>query len=505
MAQTLSSQRILARSSIPHQQVPICAILFCVQTKNQPDPEVLLIENVQYNHSGWYTCFVGNSFGDDHTSAWLTVVPEATVASNHQSTIVAIVIGCCCFLVLAFVVLTGFCVYRRKLLQETPAKRKEPLIRVMPQVRIEGGNRRVMSDISLSEYEIPLDEEWEFPRDKLKIGEPLGEGAFGVVIAAEATGITGDKQRTITVAVKKLKCDATDRELADLVQEMEMMKIIGRHRNIINLLGCCTQSGPLFVIVEFAPHGNLRDFLKSRRLDLPPGCNTGLVRRPNHNKSLSFRDLVSFGYQVARGMEYLASRMCIHRDLAARNVLVGDEYIVKIADFGLTRNIPSQDYYRKTTDGRLPVKWMAPEALFDRKYTVKSDVWSYGVLLWEIFSLGGNPYPSVPVEMLFDLLRDGHRMERPLHSSLEIYNLMLECWHENPGQRPSFTDLKDDLDRILALSVAEDYLDLDPLVGILQIPLDLGVDSPTISNHTTDSQYSTMTTSSTASSHHGDH
>ncbi|ELT89076.1 hypothetical protein CAPTEDRAFT_135177, partial [Capitella teleta] len=105
--------------------------------------------------------------------------------------------------------------------------------------------------------------------------------------------------------------------------------------------------------------------------------------------------------------------------------------------------------------GRLPVKWMAPEALFDRKYTVKSDVWSYGVLLWEIFSLGGNPYPSVPVEMLFDLLRDGHRMERPLHSSLEIYNLMLECWHENPGQRPSFTDLKDDLDRILALSVAE--------------------------------------------------
>jgi serine/threonine protein kinase len=167
--------------------------------------------------------------------------------------------------------------------------------------------------------------------------------------------------------------------------------------------------------VEFAPHGNLRDFLKSRRLDLPPGCNTGLVRRANLNHSLSFRDLVSFGYQVARGMEYLASRMvsylevlrllpshlffqCIHRDLAARNVLVGEEYILKIADFGLTRNIPSQDYYRKTTDvrglnwyldemltnniilqGRLPVKWMAPEALFDRKYTVKSDVYATAI------------------------------------------------------------------------------------------------------------------------------
>jgi serine/threonine protein kinase len=155
--------------------------------------------------------------------------------------------------------------------------------------------------------------------------------------------------------------------------------------------------------------------------------------------------------------------MCIHRDLAARNVLISEDFVVKIADFGLTRNIFNTDYYRKTTDGRLPVKWMAPEALFDRKYTTKSDVWSYGVLLWEIFTLGGTPYPSVPVEKLFGLLRDGHRMEKPPHSSLELYNMMLECWHDSPGHRPSFSDLVADLDRILAVCVSEAYLDLAPI------------------------------------------
>lgn len=177
----------------------------------------------------------------------------------------------------------------------------------------------------------------------------------------------------------------------DLVSEMEMMKMIGKHINIINLIGCCTQDGPLYVVVEYAPYGNLRDFLRQHRPSA--GYEPVICQDKKEKKTLTQKDLVSFAYQVARGMEYLASRrvifklfkfsenllisfvfQCIHRDLAARNVLVSEDYVLKIADFGLARDIHCHDYYRKTTDGRLPVKWMAPEALFHRVYTTQSDV-----------------------------------------------------------------------------------------------------------------------------------
>ena len=206
------------------------------------------------------------------------------------------------------------------------------------------------------------------------------------------------------VAVKMLKEGHTDTEMIDLVSEMDMMKVIGRHMNIINLLGVCTQDGPLYVIVEFAEHGNLRDFLRKHR----PA--SGYERANGEKPPLTEKQLVSFARQIAKGMEYLGSKKCIHRDLAARNVLVAEGFVLKIADFGLARDVHSNDYYRKMGDGRLPVKWMAPEALFHRRYTIQSDVWSFGILLWEIMTLGGTPYPSVPsIEKLFQLLREGHR------------------------------------------------------------------------------------------------
>ncbi|CAG2245025.1 Fibroblast growth factor receptor,Fibroblast growth factor receptor 3,Fibroblast growth factor receptor 1-A,Tyrosine-protein kinase receptor Tie-1,Fibroblast growth factor receptor 4,Vascular endothelial growth factor receptor 3,Proto-oncogene tyrosine-protein kinase receptor Ret,Fibroblast growth factor receptor homolog 2,Fibroblast growth factor receptor 1,Myoblast growth factor receptor egl-15,Fibroblast growth factor receptor homolog 1,Fibroblast growth factor receptor 2 [Mytilus edulis] len=149
--------------------------------------------------------------------------------------------------------------------------------------------------------------------------------------------------------------DATDRELTDLMQEMEVMKLIGCHENIINFLGCCTQNGPLYVLVELAPHGNMRDYLRSRRPHNSAGYKKQDLEKGSF-KPLTEKDLISYAYQIARGMEYLAYRKCIHRDLAARNVLVAED-VLKIEILG-----------------RLPVKWMAPEALFDRKYTSKSDV-----------------------------------------------------------------------------------------------------------------------------------
>lgn len=156
----------------------------------------------------------------------------------------------------------------------------------------------------MSEYELPVDSDWEIPRDMLCLGKDLGEGAFGKVVKAEAMNLVKLGSVNI-VAVKMLKEGHSDAEMMDLVSEMEMMKMIGKHINIINLLGCCTQGGPLFVVVEYAPYGNLRDFLRQHRPS--SGCENSIGDQ-KEKKTLTQKDLVSFAYQVARGMEYLASR-----------------------------------------------------------------------------------------------------------------------------------------------------------------------------------------------------
>ncbi|TKS87197.1 Fibroblast growth factor receptor 3 [Collichthys lucidus] len=328
-----------------------------------------------------------------------------------------------------------------------------PLVRI---ARLSSSDGPMLANVS--ELELPSDPKWEFPRTRLTLGKPLGEGCFGQVVMAEAVGIDKEKpNKPLTVAVKMLKDDATDKDLSDLVSEMEMMKMIGKHKNIINLLGACTQDGPLYVLVEYASKGNLREYLRARR---PPGMDYSFDTCKIPDEQLTFKDLVSCAYQVARGMEYLASQKCIHRDLAARNVLVTEDNVMKIADFGLARDVHNIDYYKKTTNGRLPVKWMAPEALFDRVYTHQSDVWSYGVLLWEIFTLGGSPYPGIPVEELFKLLKEGHRMDKPANCTHELYMIMRECWHAVPSQRPTFRQLVEDHDRVLSMTSTDEYLDL---------------------------------------------
>ncbi|RZF43116.1 hypothetical protein LSTR_LSTR001294 [Laodelphax striatellus] len=452
--------------------------------------EILQLNNITFEDEGWYTCVASNGLGFTHASAYLQVVDELpstqVVLAPHSKLVnILAVVLCVMFLVCVCIVMNIFRRLKREKLKKLLAietaravigtqwtkkiivekqtlSNEENSLLMMPVVKIEKQKSRAKLDSSsMSEYELPLDSEWEFPRESLSLSRTLGEGAFGKVIKADALGIIQQGVSNV-VAVKMLKEGHTDAEMMDLVSEMEMMKMIGKHRNIINLLGCCTQDGPLFVIVEYALHGNLRDFLRQHRPSSGYEPAIGGHQDIKDRTSLTQKDLVSFAYQVARGMEYLASRRCIHRDLAARNVLVSDNYILKIADFGLARDIHTQDYYRKTTDGRLPVKWMAPEALFHRVYTTQSDVWSYGVLLWEIMTLGGTPYPSVPsMEKLFQLLRSGHRMEKPPCCSLEIYLLMRDCWSYQPNERPKFEELVEDLDRILTVTANKEYLDLE--------------------------------------------
>uniref|UniRef100_A0A669DR47 Fibroblast growth factor receptor n=1 Tax=Oreochromis niloticus TaxID=8128 RepID=A0A669DR47_ORENI len=441
--------------------------------------EVLYLPNVTFEDAGEYTCLAGNSIGISYHTAWLTVLPalEKTPESISPD-YVEIAIYCAgVFLIACMVGIVVVCRMRNtakkpdfggqpavhKLTKQIPLRRQvsadssssmnssTPLVRITTR-------RSSAHDEPIPEYDLPEDPRWEFPRDRLTLGKPLGEGCFGQVVMAEALGIDKDKPKeAVTVAVKMLKDDATEKDLSDLVSEMEMMKMIGKHKNIINLLGACTQDGPLYVIVEYASKGNLREYLRARR---PPGMEYSYDIARVSDEQLTFKDLVSCTYQVARGMEYLASQKCIHRDLAARNVLVTESNIMKIADFGLARDVHNIDYYKKTTNGRLPVKWMAPEALFDRVYTHQSDVWSFGVLMWEIFTLGGSPYPGIPVEELFKLLKEGHRMDKPGNCTNELYMMMKDCWHAISSQRPTFKQLVEDLDRILTLSTNEEYLDL---------------------------------------------
>lgn len=451
---------------------------------NITDPHILVIDNVTEADEAWYSCIVGNSLGVSYRSAYLTVLPlpdesdpepSELLSKLENSPFLILFIALSIFIPMCVIIGIIICKYKysekkiylknshmivsKKVILET--REDDGTTSVVPFVKIDYNMVFSNDRNSVPEYELPLDPAWEFPRERLIIGHMLGEGAFGKVVRADAFGLNGNDGST-TVAVKMLKDAHSDSEMAVLVSEMEMMKIIGRHMNIVSLLGCCTD-GQLFVIVEYAAKGNLRDYLRAHRhssgYEQPIGANT-------NSTTLSLKDLVSFAYQAARGMEYLASKKCIHRDLAARNVLLTDDDVIKIADFGLARDIHGNDYYKKTTGGVLPIKWMAPEALYDRIFTCESDVWSFGILMWEIMTLGGSPYPTIPYEKLYQKLKEGHRMAKPDHCPMNMYLLMRDCWMDDPDERPSFAEIAKLLDRILLESLERTYLELDfPIIS----------------------------------------
>nr|XP_060618449.1 angiopoietin-1 receptor [Anolis sagrei ordinatus] len=273
----------------------------------------------------------------------------------------------------------------------------------------------------------------------IKFQDVIGEGNFGQVLKAR---IKKDGLR-MDAAIKRMKEYASKDDHRDFAGELEVLCKLGHHPNIINLLGACEHRGYLYLAIEYAPHGNLLDFLrKSRVLETDPA----FAIANSTASTLSSQQLLHFAADVARGMDYLSQKQFIHRDLAARNILVGENYVAKIADFGLSRG---QEVYVKKTMGRLPVRWMAIESLNYSVYTTNSDVWSFGVLLWEIVSLGGTPYCGMTCAELYEKLPQGYRLEKPLNCDDEVYDLMRQCWREKPYERPSFAQILVSLNRML--------------------------------------------------------
>ncbi|XP_076249168.1 tyrosine-protein kinase transmembrane receptor Ror [Calliopsis andreniformis] len=273
----------------------------------------------------------------------------------------------------------------------------------------------------------------QFTTNNVVLLQELGEGAFGKVYKGELQ--TGNKcESPIYVAVKTLKENASPKTQSDFKREVDLMTDL-RHPNIICLLGVILKGEPMCMLFEYMTQGDLHEFLicHSPRSDVPLNNSSG--------KILEQPEFLHIALQIASGMEYLASHHYVHRDLAARNCLVGDNLTVKISDFGLSRDIYSSDYYRVQSKSLLPVRWMPPESIVYGKFTTESDVWSFGVVLWEIYSYGLQPYYGYNNQEVIDMIRSRQLLPCPEDCPTMIYSLMIECWHEVANRRPQFPEI----------------------------------------------------------------
>nr|ABX82702.1 BCR/ABL fusion protein isoform X3 [Homo sapiens] len=260
----------------------------------------------------------------------------------------------------------------------------------------------------------PNYDKWEMERTDITMKHKLGGGQYGEVYE----GVW--KKYSLTVAVKTLKEDTM--EVEEFLKEAAVMKEI-KHPNLVQLLGVCTREPPFYIITEFMTYGNLLDYLRE--------CN---------RQEVNAVVLLYMATQISSAMEYLEKKNFIHRDLAARNCLVGENHLVKVADFGLSR-LMTGDTYTAHAGAKFPIKWTAPESLAYNKFSIKSDVWAFGVLLWEIATYGMSPYPGIDLSQVYELLEKDYRMERPEGCPEKVYELMRACWQWNPSDRPSFAEI----------------------------------------------------------------
>ncbi|XP_033122318.1 muscle, skeletal receptor tyrosine protein kinase-like [Anneissia japonica] len=276
----------------------------------------------------------------------------------------------------------------------------------------------------------PRLETFEYPRNDVIYIKDIGEGAFGRVFQARVPHLVPDEKETI-VAVKMLKDDADADTMRYFNREAEVITRFN-HQNIVKLLGVCFVGKPLSIILEYMGHGDLQHFLRRRSPErIYEGSNkNGMV--------LDMRTKLKMAKQVAAGMAYLTELRFVHRDVATRNCLVNSMLEVKISDFGLARHLGSREYYLGHKDEKIPIRWTSPEALWDYQFTYQSDVWSFGILLWEIFTNALKPYNGMSHEEVFMKVRQGYRLGCSKDTPKDVYEIMKNCWAAEASDRPSF-------------------------------------------------------------------
>ncbi|XP_019357552.1 PREDICTED: epithelial discoidin domain-containing receptor 1 isoform X2 [Gavialis gangeticus] len=317
---------------------------------------------------------------------------------------------------------------------------------------VTGGNTYAMPAVAvdaLAAKDVALA---EFPRGRLRFKEKLGEGQFGEVHLCEVESpqdllnlefpFNVRKGRPLLVAVKILRSDATKNARNDFLKEVKIMSRL-KDPNIVRLLGVCVRDDPLCMITEYMENGDLNQFLSAHELEAKTGSSA------SDAPTISYPTLIHVAAQIASGMKFLASLNFVHRDLATRNCLVGEGFTIKIADFGMSRNLYSGDYYRIQGRAVLPIRWMAWECILMGKFTTASDVWAFGVTLWEVLMLcQEQPYSQLTDEQVIEnagqFFRDqGEQvyLSRPPACPLALYEVMLRCWARDAKDRPLFQHL----------------------------------------------------------------
>ncbi|XP_027664289.2 muscle, skeletal receptor tyrosine-protein kinase isoform X5 [Falco biarmicus] len=380
--------------------------------------------------------------------------PLPTFSPTYSMTVVISIISSFA-LVVIFGIVTLVCCRRRKQWKTKKRDSETPTLTTLPSEllldRLHPNPMYQRMPLLLNPKLLSL----EYPRNNIEYVRDIGEGAFGRVFQARAPGLLPYEPFTM-VAVKMLKEEASADMQADFQREAALMAEFD-NPNIVKLLGVCAVGKPMCLLFEYMAYGDLNEYLRDRSprnlCSLVHGSLDARISLSNP-LALCCTSQLCIAKQVAAGMAYLSERKFVHRDLATRNCLVGENMVVKIADFGLSRNMYSADYYKANENDAIPIRWMPPESIFYNRYTTESDVWAYGVVLWEIFSYGMQPYYGMAHEEVIYYVRDGNVLSCPDNCPLELYNLMRLCWSKLPADRPGFASIHRILERMYERAVA---------------------------------------------------